>query len=80
MASWFSGARACAPPAHVLSVTGRLLMQTLRRIGAAGWFVLKALLSVVWLAVVAPGGYFGFLCWHSLRGFWQSGTRNKWLT
>jgi len=47
---------------HIFSYAGHLLVQTLQRIGASGWSVLKTLLSVLWLAVVAPGGYFGFLC------------------
>jgi len=63
MESGFSGVCfECAPPAHMSSVAGHLLVQTLQRIGASGWSVLKTLLSVLWLAVVAPGGYFGFLC------------------
>lgn len=51
----------CAP-AHVLSVTGRFLRQTLRRIGAAGRCVSETLLSALCLAMVAPGAYLGFLC------------------
>lgn len=38
-------------------------MQTLRRIGAAGWFVAESLLSVLCLAMAAPGAHFGF-CVH----------------
>lgn len=60
---WISGV--CfehAPLAYVLSVTGHLLVQTLQRIGASGWSVLKMLLSVLWLAVLAPGACISFVC------------------
>uniref|UniRef100_A0A3Q2LBQ4 Sad1 and UNC84 domain containing 1 n=1 Tax=Equus caballus TaxID=9796 RepID=A0A3Q2LBQ4_HORSE len=57
----------------------RLLMQTLRRIGAAGWFVLKAVLSVVWLAVVAPGKAASGVLWWLGIGWYQLVTLISWL-
>lgn len=56
-----------SPSAHVLSVTGHFLRQTLHRVGAAGWFVAQSLLSGLCLAMAAPGAYFGFLCSHPPR-------------
>lgn len=54
-------------------------MQTLRRIGAAGWFVLKAVLSVVWLAVVAPGKAASGVLWWLGIGWYQLVTLISWL-
>ncbi|XP_044602569.1 SUN domain-containing protein 1 isoform X4 [Equus asinus] len=70
---------AAGPAGRGLAHAGRLLMRTLRRIGAAGWFVLKALLSVVWLAVVAPGKAASGVLWWLGIGWYQLVTLISWL-
>nr|XP_008507002.1 PREDICTED: SUN domain-containing protein 1 isoform X1 [Equus przewalskii]XP_008507003.1 PREDICTED: SUN domain-containing protein 1 isoform X1 [Equus przewalskii]XP_008507004.1 PREDICTED: SUN domain-containing protein 1 isoform X1 [Equus przewalskii]XP_008507005.1 PREDICTED: SUN domain-containing protein 1 isoform X1 [Equus przewalskii] len=70
---------AAGPAGRGLAHAGRLLTQTLRRIGAAGWFVLKAVLSVVWLAVVAPGKAASGVLWWLGIGWYQLVTLISWL-
>ncbi|XP_032183636.1 SUN domain-containing protein 1 isoform X11 [Mustela erminea] len=66
-----------------LSVTGEslchLLVQTLRRIGGWGWSVSKTLLSVLWLAVVAPGKAASGIFWWLGIGWYQFVTLISWL-
>ncbi|XP_032249971.1 SUN domain-containing protein 1 isoform X8 [Phoca vitulina] len=66
-----------------LSVKGEslchLLVQTLQRIGASGWSVLKTLLSVLWLAVVAPGKAASGIFWWLGIGWYQFVTLISWL-
>uniref|UniRef100_A0A452TJN9 Sad1 and UNC84 domain containing 1 n=1 Tax=Ursus maritimus TaxID=29073 RepID=A0A452TJN9_URSMA len=77
---WISGV--CferAPLAYMLSVTGHLLVQTLQRIGASGWSVLQTLLSVLWLAVAAPGKAASGIFWWLGIGWYQFVTLISWL-
>ncbi|XP_027947630.1 SUN domain-containing protein 1 isoform X3 [Eumetopias jubatus] len=66
-----------------LSVKGEslchLLVQTLQRIGASGWSVSKTLLSVLWLAVVAPGKAASGIYWWLGIGWYQFVTLISWL-
>ncbi|XP_044771679.1 SUN domain-containing protein 1 isoform X3 [Neomonachus schauinslandi] len=66
-----------------LSVKGEslchLLVQTLQRIGASGWSVSKTLLSVLWLAVVAPGKAASGIFWWLGIGWYQFVTLISWL-
>uniref|UniRef100_A0A8C9AAV0 Sad1 and UNC84 domain containing 1 n=1 Tax=Prolemur simus TaxID=1328070 RepID=A0A8C9AAV0_PROSS len=55
------------------------LMQTLRRIGAAGWFVSRTVWSVLWLALVAPGKAASGLFWWLGIGWYQFVTLISWL-
>ncbi|EFB26971.1 hypothetical protein PANDA_021492, partial [Ailuropoda melanoleuca] len=64
---------------HVFSYTGHLLVQTLQRIGASGWSVLKMLLSVLWLAVLAPGKAASGIFWWLGIGWYQFVTLISWL-
>ncbi|XP_044903703.1 SUN domain-containing protein 1 isoform X13 [Felis catus] len=66
-----------------LSVNGEspchLLVQMLQRIGASGWFVSKTLLSLLWLAVVAPGKAASGILWWLGIGWYQFVTLISWL-
>ncbi|XP_075851337.1 SUN domain-containing protein 1 isoform X3 [Microcebus murinus] len=66
-----------------LSVNGDslcyFLMQTLRRIGAAGWFVSRTVWSVLWLALVAPGKAASGMFWWLGIGWYQFVTLISWL-
>ncbi|XP_077930329.1 SUN domain-containing protein 1 isoform X7 [Halichoerus grypus] len=62
-----------------VSLKGHLLVQTLQRIGASGWSVLKTLLSVLWLAVVAPGKAASGIFWWLGIGWYQFVTLISWL-
>ncbi|XP_043415438.1 SUN domain-containing protein 1 isoform X12 [Prionailurus bengalensis] len=66
-----------------LSVNGEspchLLVQMLQRIGASGWFVSKTLLSLLWLAVVAPGKAASGIFWWLGIGWYQFVTLISWL-
>nr|XP_012614561.1 SUN domain-containing protein 1 isoform X6 [Microcebus murinus] len=55
------------------------LMQTLRRIGAAGWFVSRTVWSVLWLALVAPGKAASGMFWWLGIGWYQFVTLISWL-
>ncbi|XP_058566994.1 SUN domain-containing protein 1 isoform X12 [Neofelis nebulosa] len=56
-----------------------LLVQMLQRIGAPGWFVSKTLLSLLWLAVVAPGKAASGIFWWLGIGWYQFVTLISWL-
>ncbi|XP_027623828.1 SUN domain-containing protein 1 isoform X6 [Tupaia chinensis] len=66
-----------------LSVNGEslcyFLMQTLRRLGTAGWVVSKTVWSVLWLAIVAPGKSASGLFWWLGVGWYQFVTLISWL-
>ncbi|XP_072609495.1 SUN domain-containing protein 1 isoform X37 [Vulpes vulpes] len=66
-----------------LSVHGEsmchLLVQMLQRIGASGWSVSKALLCVLWLAMVAPGKAASGIFWWLGIGWYQFVTLISWL-
>ncbi|XP_059011003.1 SUN domain-containing protein 1 isoform X4 [Mustela lutreola] len=64
---------------HIFSYAGYLLVQTLRRIGGWGWSVSKTLLSVLWLAVVAPGKAASGIFWWLGIGWYQFVTLISWL-
>ncbi|XP_045848545.1 SUN domain-containing protein 1 isoform X3 [Meles meles] len=64
---------------HIFSYAGHLLVQTLRRIGGWGWSVSKTLLSVLWLAVVAPGKAASGIFWWLGIGWYQFVTLISWL-
>ncbi|XP_019675872.2 SUN domain-containing protein 1 isoform X10 [Felis catus] len=64
---------------HVFSYAGHLLVQMLQRIGASGWFVSKTLLSLLWLAVVAPGKAASGILWWLGIGWYQFVTLISWL-
>ncbi|XP_034844101.1 SUN domain-containing protein 1 isoform X2 [Mirounga leonina] len=64
---------------HIFSYAGHLLVQTLQRIGASGWSVSKTLLSVLWLAVVAPGKAASGIFWWLGIGWYQFVTLISWL-
>ncbi|XP_045398878.1 SUN domain-containing protein 1 isoform X6 [Lemur catta] len=64
---------------HVCACAGYFLMQTLRRIGAAGWFVSRTVWSVLWLALVAPGKAASGLFWWLGIGWYQFVTLISWL-
>ncbi|XP_008562328.1 PREDICTED: SUN domain-containing protein 1 isoform X1 [Galeopterus variegatus] len=55
------------------------LMQTLQRIGAAGWFVFETVWSVLWLAIVAPGKAASGMFWWLGIGWYQFVTFISWL-
>ncbi|XP_039081940.1 SUN domain-containing protein 1 isoform X5 [Hyaena hyaena] len=56
-----------------------LLVQMLQRIGASGWFVSKTLLSLLWLAVAAPGKAASGIFWWLGIGWYQFVTLISWL-
>ncbi|XP_077614931.1 SUN domain-containing protein 1 isoform X7 [Crocuta crocuta] len=58
---------------------GHLLVQMLQRIGASGWFVSKTLLSLLWLAVAAPGKAASGIFWWLGIGWYQFVTLISWL-
>ncbi|XP_075851335.1 SUN domain-containing protein 1 isoform X2 [Microcebus murinus] len=64
---------------HVCACAGYFLMQTLRRIGAAGWFVSRTVWSVLWLALVAPGKAASGMFWWLGIGWYQFVTLISWL-
>ncbi|VCX15689.1 unnamed protein product [Gulo gulo] len=64
---------------HIFSYAGHLLVQTLRRIGGWGWSVSKTLLSVLWLAVMAPGKAASGIFWWLGIGWYQFVTLISWL-
>ncbi|XP_072453889.1 SUN domain-containing protein 1 isoform X3 [Notamacropus eugenii] len=66
-----------------LSVNGEslcyFLMQTLQKIGAAGWFVSRKVLSFLWLAIVSPGKAASGVFWWLGTGWYQFVTLISWL-
>ncbi|XP_041435212.1 SUN domain-containing protein 1 isoform X6 [Xenopus laevis] len=48
-----------------------LLLQAVRRVGAAGWFVSRKMLSFLWLAIVSPGRAASSLLWWLGTGWYQ---------
>ncbi|XP_066129669.1 SUN domain-containing protein 1 isoform X3 [Saccopteryx bilineata] len=62
-----------------LSRAGHASMQALRRIGAAGRAVSQAVLSVLWLAVTAPGKAASGTFWWLGNGWYQFVTLISWL-
>uniref|UniRef100_A0A452TJ29 Sad1 and UNC84 domain containing 1 n=1 Tax=Ursus maritimus TaxID=29073 RepID=A0A452TJ29_URSMA len=59
--------------------TGQKHESTLQRIGASGWSVLQTLLSVLWLAVAAPGKAASGIFWWLGIGWYQFVTLISWL-
>ncbi|XP_054549541.1 SUN domain-containing protein 1 isoform X6 [Talpa occidentalis] len=64
---------------HIFSYAGYFLLQTLQRIGAAGWSMLKTMLSVLWLAMMAPGKAASGIFWWLGIGWYQFVTLISWL-
>ncbi|XP_015447971.1 SUN domain-containing protein 1 isoform X3 [Pteropus alecto] len=64
---------------HTFSQAGRFLTQTLQRTRAAGWFVSETVLSVLWLAMVAPGKAASGIFWWLGSGWYQFVTLISWL-
>nr|XP_035146000.2 SUN domain-containing protein 1 isoform X14 [Callithrix jacchus] len=66
-----------------LSVNGEalcyFLLQTLHRIGAAGWAVSRMVWSALWLAVIAPGKAASGVFWWLGIGWYQFVTLISWL-
>uniref|UniRef100_A0A8C6Y4V5 Sad1 and UNC84 domain containing 1 n=1 Tax=Naja naja TaxID=35670 RepID=A0A8C6Y4V5_NAJNA len=52
---------------HIFSYPGYFLLHVLQRMRTAGWLVTRKILSLLWLAVVAPGKA-------ATRAFWWLGT------
>eukprot|EP00079_Xenopus_tropicalis_P039222 XP_017952993.1 PREDICTED: SUN domain-containing protein 1 isoform X8 [Xenopus tropicalis] len=59
---------------HTLYYTGYLLLQAVRSVGAAGWFVSRKMLSFLWLAIVSPGRAASSLLWWLGTGWYQLAT------
>uniref|UniRef100_A0A6I8NQU2 Sad1 and UNC84 domain containing 1 n=1 Tax=Ornithorhynchus anatinus TaxID=9258 RepID=A0A6I8NQU2_ORNAN len=55
------------------------LMQTLQRIGVAGWYVSKKVLSFLWLAIVSPGKAASGTFWWLGIGWYQFVALVSWL-
>ncbi|XP_048186613.1 SUN domain-containing protein 1 isoform X2 [Perognathus longimembris pacificus] len=64
---------------HLCASAGHLVMQTLRRIGAAGWFVSQTLWSALLLAIAAPGKAASRTFWWLGVGWYQFVTLISWL-
>ncbi|XP_039735091.1 SUN domain-containing protein 1 isoform X3 [Pteropus medius] len=64
---------------HTFSQAGRFLTQTLQRTRAAGCFVSETVLSVLWLAMVAPGKAASGIFWWLGSGWYQFVTLISWL-
>ncbi|XP_057605606.1 SUN domain-containing protein 1 isoform X2 [Hippopotamus amphibius kiboko] len=62
-----------------LSRAGHFLVQALLRVGAAGWFMSRTVLSVLWLAVAAPGKAASEVFWWLGIGWYQFVTLISWL-
>ncbi|KAM4631977.1 SUN domain-containing protein 1 isoform 2-T2 [Discoglossus pictus] len=56
---------------HIFSYTGYFLLQAVRNIGAAGWFVSRKMLSFLWLAIVSPGKAASGTFWWLGTGWYQ---------
>ncbi|XP_010633783.1 SUN domain-containing protein 1 isoform X2 [Fukomys damarensis] len=64
---------------HLCTRAGYFLMQMLRRARAAGWFVAETVLSVLWLATVAPGKVASGALWWLGIGWYQFVAFISWL-
>nr|XP_028701280.1 SUN domain-containing protein 1 isoform X20 [Macaca mulatta] len=64
---------------HIWACAGYFLLQTLRRIGAAGRAVSRMAWSALWLAVVAPGKAASGVFWWLGIGWYQFVTLISWL-
>ncbi|XP_024649061.1 SUN domain-containing protein 1 isoform X17 [Macaca nemestrina] len=64
---------------HIWACAGYFLLQTLRRIGAAGRAVSRTAWSALWLAVVAPGKAASGVFWWLGIGWYQFVTLISWL-
>uniref|UniRef100_A0A8I5R7A5 Sad1 and UNC84 domain containing 1 n=1 Tax=Papio anubis TaxID=9555 RepID=A0A8I5R7A5_PAPAN len=64
---------------HIWACAGYFLLQTLRRIGAAGQAVSRTAWSALWLAVVAPGKAASGVFWWLGIGWYQFVTLISWL-
>ncbi|XP_040607179.1 SUN domain-containing protein 1 isoform X8 [Mesocricetus auratus] len=64
---------------RLCTYTGDLLVQALHRTRAAGWSVAKAMWSVLWLAVTAPGKAASGAFWWLGSGWYQFVTLISWL-
>lgn len=71
--------RAAGTAGTTLSRAGHVSKQALRRIGAAGRFAAQAVLSVLWLAVLAPGKAAARIFWWLGSGWYQFVTLVSWL-
>ncbi|XP_075035739.1 SUN domain-containing protein 1 isoform X5 [Mixophyes fleayi] len=59
---------------HIFSYTGYFLMQAVRSVGSAGWFVSRKVLSFLWLAIVSPGKAASGMFWWLGTGWYQLST------
>ncbi|XP_008017101.3 SUN domain-containing protein 1 isoform X4 [Chlorocebus sabaeus] len=64
---------------HIWACAGYFLLQTLRRIGAAGRAVSRTAWSALWLAMVAPGKAASGVFWWLGIGWYQFVTLISWL-
>nr|XP_017824780.2 SUN domain-containing protein 1 isoform X11 [Callithrix jacchus] len=64
---------------HIWACAGYFLLQTLHRIGAAGWAVSRMVWSALWLAVIAPGKAASGVFWWLGIGWYQFVTLISWL-
>ncbi|XP_077774690.1 SUN domain-containing protein 1 isoform X10 [Podarcis muralis] len=56
---------------HIFSYTGYFLLHMLQRMGTAGWFVSRKIMSLLWLAVVSPGKAAAGVFWWLGTGWYQ---------
>nr|XP_060639535.1 SUN domain-containing protein 1 [Anolis sagrei ordinatus] len=56
---------------HIFSYAGFLLLHVLQRMGTAGWFVSRKVVSLLWLAVVSPGKAAAGVFWWLGTGWYQ---------
>ncbi|XP_029432947.1 SUN domain-containing protein 1 isoform X3 [Rhinatrema bivittatum] len=56
---------------HIFSYAGYFLLQSLRTVGSAGWFMSRKMLSFLWLAIVSPGKAASGTFWWLGTGWYQ---------
>ncbi|XP_062999371.1 SUN domain-containing protein 1 isoform X2 [Elgaria multicarinata webbii] len=56
---------------HIFSYAGYFLLHMLQRMGTAGWFVSRKVVSLLWLAVVSPGKAAAGVFWWLGTGWYQ---------
>uniref|UniRef100_A0A803TLT7 Sad1 and UNC84 domain containing 1 n=1 Tax=Anolis carolinensis TaxID=28377 RepID=A0A803TLT7_ANOCA len=56
---------------HIFSYAGFFLLHVLQRMGTAGWFVSRKVVSLLWLAVVSPGKAAAGVFWWLGTGWYQ---------
>ncbi|XP_039631468.1 SUN domain-containing protein 1-like isoform X4 [Polypterus senegalus] len=59
---------------HIISYTGHCLLQVVRTLASAGWFVTRKVISVLWLAIVSPGKAVSGAFWWLGTGWYQLAT------